>query len=73
MILRRWRGIVGAEDGDRYRAYLMETGVREDKATPGNRGVFVARRQGKGNSRARPFARSGHPRDLGQETIEAGF
>jgi heme-degrading monooxygenase HmoA len=44
MIARLWRGATRAEDGDRYREYLEETGVRETRATPGNRGVLVLRR-----------------------------
>lgn len=45
MILRTWRGSTQIEDRDRYRAYLEETGIREYKATPGNRGVFVVQRE----------------------------
>ena len=44
MIARTWRGFTSAEDADRYLAYLHETGLREYRATPGNRGVFVFRR-----------------------------
>jgi heme-degrading monooxygenase HmoA len=44
MIARTWRGWTSAADAHRYVAYLHETGVREYRATPGNRGVFVLRR-----------------------------
>ena len=44
MIARLWRGATRAEDAERYLAYLEETGVRECRATPGNRGVLVLRR-----------------------------
>ena len=44
MIARVWRGAVAAEDGDAYAAYLEKTGVADYRATPGNRGVQVLRR-----------------------------
>ncbi|WP_286929458.1 MULTISPECIES: hypothetical protein [Aeromicrobium] len=44
MIMRRWRGAVRAQDADAYIAHQDDTGVREYRATPGNRGVFVLRR-----------------------------
>ena len=44
MIARTWRGFTSAEDADRYLAYLHETGLKEYRATPGNRGVFALRR-----------------------------
>jgi len=44
VIARVWRGAVRPGDGDAYAAYLNETGVREIRATPGNRGVLVLRR-----------------------------
>ena len=44
MIARIWRGATRAEDAERYREYLDETGVKEARATPGNRGVLVMRR-----------------------------
>ncbi|NIT76050.1 MAG: hypothetical protein GWO44_03825 [Thermoplasmata archaeon] len=50
MILRTWRGRTRREDKDRYLAYLRETGVKEYKATPGNKGVFVACRERDGLS-----------------------
>ena len=50
MIARVWWGAVREEDGDRYLAYLDETGVKECRATPGNRGVTVLRRTGGGRA-----------------------
>jgi len=44
MIARLWRGAVLPERGDAYAAYLDRTGVRECHGTPGNRGVWVLRR-----------------------------
>jgi heme-degrading monooxygenase HmoA len=45
MIARTWHGMVRAEDAERYHAYLLETGVPDLKKTPGNRGVYVLRRE----------------------------
>lgn len=44
MIARVWRGATRASDADAYAAYLDRTGVRDCRATPGNRGVTVLRR-----------------------------
>jgi heme-degrading monooxygenase HmoA len=44
MIARTWRGWTSAVDADRYVEYLRDTGVREYRDTPGNRGVFMLRR-----------------------------
>ena len=44
MIARIWKGAVAADDGDAYVAYLEKTGIAEYRATPGNRGVQVLRR-----------------------------
>lgn len=44
MIARIWRGVTRLKDADRYYAYLLETGVRDYRAVPGNRGVHVLRR-----------------------------
>lgn len=44
MIARIWKGAVAAADGDAYVAYLEKTGIAEYRATPGNRGVQVLRR-----------------------------
>ena len=41
MIARTWRGWTMARDVEPYVEYLRETGVKELRRTPGNRGVFV--------------------------------
>jgi len=45
MIARMWRGLTPESKADAYLEYLRQTGVRACRATPGNRGVFVLRRQ----------------------------
>jgi heme-degrading monooxygenase HmoA len=44
VVVRTWRGWTRAEDADRYVEYLRETGLREYRATPGNRGAWIIRR-----------------------------
>ena len=44
MIARLWRGAVRQEDGDAYAEYMQQTGVAEYERTPGNRGVWMLRR-----------------------------
>ncbi len=44
MIMRTWRGAVLPEDAERYLQHQAGTGVREYRATPGNLGVLVLRR-----------------------------
>jgi heme-degrading monooxygenase HmoA len=44
MIARVWKGTVRQSDGDAYVRYLQETGVAAYAATPGNRGVWMLRR-----------------------------
>jgi heme-degrading monooxygenase HmoA len=44
MIARVWRGVTPAAKADDYLAYLEATGLKEYRATPGNRGVQVLRR-----------------------------
>jgi heme-degrading monooxygenase HmoA len=44
MIARIWRGAVRPEDGDAYAAYIGETGLAEYRATPGNHGAWLLRR-----------------------------
>ena len=44
MIARLWRGVVRRADGDDYAAYIRDTGVAAYSATPGNRGVWMLRR-----------------------------
>ncbi len=41
MIARIWRGSTSAEDAESYLEYLRQTGIKEYKATDGNRGVYV--------------------------------
>jgi heme-degrading monooxygenase HmoA len=44
MIARTWRGWTAADDMQNYSDYLEETGLKEYRATPGNRGAFAFRR-----------------------------
>jgi heme-degrading monooxygenase HmoA len=44
MIARIWRGTTLASKADEYLAYLEATGIKDYRATPGNRGVQVLRR-----------------------------
>jgi heme-degrading monooxygenase HmoA len=44
VIARIWDGTTRSEDAETYWRYLQETGVRECRRTPGNRGVQVLRR-----------------------------
>jgi heme-degrading monooxygenase HmoA len=44
VIARLWRGAVRQEDGDAYAEYMQQTGVAEYERTPGNRGVWMLRR-----------------------------
>lgn len=44
MIARTWRGAVRREDADAYAAYMQDTGVTGYATTPGNRGVWMLRR-----------------------------
>lgn len=44
MIARIWRGVTPAEKAEQYLDYLMETGLKDYRAVPGNRGVQVWRR-----------------------------
>lgn len=41
MIARIWRGRVRAHDLASYTAYIDATGIRDYKATPGNRGAYM--------------------------------
>lgn len=45
MIARTWHGRVPATRADEYYDYLLRTGIPGYRATPGNRGVYVFRRQ----------------------------
>ena len=44
MIARVWKGAVRKEDTDAYSEYMQETGVAGYARTPGNRGVWMLRR-----------------------------
>jgi heme-degrading monooxygenase HmoA len=44
MIARIWRGAVARADGDDYAHYMKQTGVAGYVSTPGNRGVWMLRR-----------------------------
>lgn len=44
MIARVWRGAVRAADADAYARYMERTGVPGYAETPGNRGVYMLRR-----------------------------
>ena len=44
LIARVWHGVTPAEKADAYTEYLHRTGVRDCRAIPGNRGVYVLRR-----------------------------
>lgn len=47
MIARMWRGAVRPEDETAYVEYVETTGLREYRATAGNRGAYVlTRREG---------------------------
>jgi heme-degrading monooxygenase HmoA len=44
MIARTWRGAVRHEDRDTYATYMEDTGMSGYASTPGNRGVWMLRR-----------------------------
>jgi heme-degrading monooxygenase HmoA len=44
MIARIWKGAVRMQDGDAYAEYMRRTGVAAYAETPGNRGVWMLRR-----------------------------
>jgi heme-degrading monooxygenase HmoA len=44
MIVRTWRGWTRPEDTSVYAFYIVETGIAEYKATPGNLGAYVVSR-----------------------------
>ena len=50
MIARLWRGVTPQTKSTAYVEYLRKAGVRECRATPGNRGVFVLRREADGKA-----------------------
>ena len=44
MIARIWRGVTLDSNSDEYLDYIMRTGVKDCRATAGNRGVWVLRK-----------------------------
>jgi len=44
MIARIWRGLTPDSKSEEYLNYVTETGVKDCRATEGNRGVYVLRR-----------------------------
>ena len=45
MIARTWRGWTNTADADAYVEYLLRTGIREYRETPGNRAAYILRRE----------------------------
>ena len=45
MIARVWSGRTRAEDAEDYLRYVAETGMRNQRRTPGNRGSWILRRR----------------------------
>ncbi len=50
MIMRIWHGATPAARADDYLEYLRATGLKEYRATPGNRGVQIVRRISEGRA-----------------------
>lgn len=50
MIARIWHGVTEQSKGDEFLDYVMETGAKDYRATPGNRGVYVLRSIGEGKA-----------------------
>jgi len=50
MIARTWHGVTPEGKADAYMEYLKETGLKEYRETPGNRGVYVLVRKGAGRA-----------------------
>jgi heme-degrading monooxygenase HmoA len=50
MIARIWRGVVHTPDADVYANYIDDTGFSAYKATPGNHGAWLLRRDDAGRS-----------------------
>jgi heme-degrading monooxygenase HmoA len=44
MVARMWRGWTQREDAEAYAAYVEQTGMAAYRATPGNRGAWILRR-----------------------------
>ena len=45
MIARTWRGWTRTADADPYVEYLLRTGMKEYRETPGNRAAYILRRR----------------------------
>jgi heme-degrading monooxygenase HmoA len=45
MIARTWRGAVRSADAAAYGDYMQDTGIAGYRATPGNRGAWMLRRE----------------------------
>jgi len=50
MIARIWRGVTLDSKSDEYLDYVKKTGVRDCRATEGNRGVWVLRKVADGRA-----------------------
>ncbi len=50
MIARIWRGLTPESKADQYFDYLMATGLKDYKLTPGNQGVLVLRNINEGRA-----------------------
>jgi heme-degrading monooxygenase HmoA len=50
MLARIWRGETPAEKGEAYLAFLEQSGLKDYRAVPGNRGVWVLRRERDGRA-----------------------
>lgn len=50
LIARIWRGVTPTAKADAYLKVLEKTGLEEYRSTPGNRGVFLLRRDRDGRS-----------------------
>jgi heme-degrading monooxygenase HmoA len=50
LIARIWKGAVRKHDGNDYADYMRETGIPAYAGTPGNRGVWMLRRDTDGNT-----------------------
>ena len=50
MIGRTWHGMVSAAKADAYADFLVRTAIPDYRATPGNRGVWILRRNDGGRA-----------------------
>jgi heme-degrading monooxygenase HmoA len=50
MIARVWRGWTAGADADAYAEYLLATGMRQARETPGNAGAYFLRRLDRGRA-----------------------